>query len=89
MNPTIDTGPDMMSSRHQGGPRWRAYRAPGIELAETRALGGQGIECWGFDWPAVAANVRVPQVVCQQYHNIRLLYWLCWKPRLWKQADEC
>src|SRR5438876_11445750 len=59
-----------IESREQRGPRWATASAV-IELRKTQSAGCQCVEIRCADFAAIAAKVRITQIVCQNQKDIR------------------
>jgi hypothetical protein len=60
-----------MESRHKTGPRRGAYRRAGIELGETQALRGQGIDIGSADLLlAITTQVAIAEVIREDENDI-------------------
>src|SRR5438876_3674009 len=59
-----------IESREQRGPRGATASAV-IELRKTQSAGCQCVEIRCADFPAIAAKVRIAQIVCQDQEDIQ------------------
>ena len=63
-----------MKTSHQYTARWGTDGGTGIALGETHTLTGKTIDIGCLDqFLAIAAQIAVTQIVCEDEQNIRLI----------------
>ena len=64
-----------MPTAYQGRPGWRAHGRSGIELAKPHSFSRKAVEVGRVDeLLPIEPYISIPQIVCQDEDDIRLLF---------------
>ncbi len=72
VDPTVDSGANMLTSRHQNGSGRRADRTAGVEIGEARPFRRQSVNGRGLHRSTVTSDVLPAEIVREQDDDIGL-----------------